>query len=103
MRKQSKTKKKKENLTEVEKRSIDIAKIMAEEDINGNVPTVEEIACTLTKRERRKRNMQNSYLIEKDPTYKMWVVWEIHKNLKVEIFKAKLKRECKKWLEEKVK
>lgn len=40
------------------------------------------------------------YVIVKDPVYKMWVVWERFKSVKVERFKAKTKKECKKWLEE---
>lgn len=42
------------------------------------------------------------YSIEKEPIYKMWVVWEKHRNVKVEVFKAKTKKECKQWLEENV-
>lgn len=39
-----------------------------------------------------------SYSIEREPLYKnWWVVWEQHRNLKVEIHKARLKRECKEW------
>lgn len=40
------------------------------------------------------------YSIEKDNIYKMWVVWEVYKNVKVEVFKANTKKECKQWLEE---
>ena len=43
------------------------------------------------------------YSIEKDPIYKMWVVWEVQKNAKFERFKAKTKKECKTWIEEIVK
>lgn len=46
--------------------------------------------------------MKNEYEILKDPIYKMWVVWEVHRNVKFEMFKAKTKRECKQWLKENI-
>ena len=39
------------------------------------------------------------YEIEKDPYLNMYVVWEVHTNYKVEVYRNKLKKECKKWLE----
>lgn len=38
--------------------------------------------------------------ILKEPLYNKWVVWEVYPNIRVELFKAKTKKECKKFLEE---
>ena len=38
------------------------------------------------------------YEIEKDNVLNCWVVWEVHKNHKIDRFHGKLKRECKEWL-----
>ena len=37
------------------------------------------------------------YLITKDITYNCYVVWEVHKNYKKELFRGN-KKECNKWL-----
>lgn len=38
-----------------------------------------------------------TYEILKDNVYKCFVVWEVHRNYKVEMFRG-LKRECKQWI-----
>lgn len=40
-----------------------------------------------------------TYEIEKDKILACWVVWEVHRNYKVEVYRAKTKRECKKFIE----
>ena len=37
------------------------------------------------------------YVIEKDKVLKCFIVWEIHKNVKIDRFRGK-KRECEAWL-----
>ena len=37
------------------------------------------------------------YEIEKDKILKCFIVWEVHRNYKVEVFRG-LKRECKQWI-----
>lgn len=37
------------------------------------------------------------YEIEKDVVLNTYIVWEVHKNYRVDRFRG-LKRECKKWL-----
>lgn len=36
--------------------------------------------------------------IEKDIYINKWVVWEVHKNYKIDRFQAKTKKACKEWL-----
>lgn len=36
--------------------------------------------------------------IEKDLYMGCWVVWEVHNNYSIDIYHAKTKRECKRWL-----
>ncbi len=43
------------------------------------------------------------YEIEKDLILGCWVVWECHRNYKIDRFQAKTKRECKEWINKKVK
>lgn len=50
---------------------------------------------------RAKRN--NVYSIEKDSILNCYIVWEVYKNCKAEVFRARLKRDCTKWLEKSVK
>ena len=40
------------------------------------------------------------YEIEKDPYLNCYVIWEVHNNYKIDRYRAKLKRDCKKYLEE---
>lgn len=42
--------------------------------------------------------MKNRYEIEKDKILNCYIVWEIHRNYKVDRFKSTLKRDCKKWI-----
>ena len=37
--------------------------------------------------------------IEKDKCLECWIVWEWHKNYKIDRFQAKTKKECKKWID----
>ena len=46
--------------------------------------------------------MKNKYEIEKDPYLNIYIVWEIHRNYRVDIFKG-FKYECEEWLNEKEK
>jgi hypothetical protein len=39
------------------------------------------------------------YEIEKDKILNCYVVWEVHHNYKVDVFKSKLKKDCKKWVD----
>lgn len=39
------------------------------------------------------------YEIEKDKILNCYIVWEVHKNYKVDVFKSKLKKDCKKWVD----
>lgn len=41
------------------------------------------------------------YEIEKDPYLNKYVVWEIHTNYKVEVYRNRLKRMCIDWVKEK--
>lgn len=43
-----------------------------------------------------------NYSIEKDKILNCWIVWEIHPNYKVDIYHGRLKRDCKKWMEENI-
>lgn len=36
--------------------------------------------------------------IEKDKILNCWIVWEVHRNYKVDRYHARTKRECKEWL-----
>lgn len=45
----------------------------------------------------------NKYEIEKDIYLNCWIVWESHRNYKIDRFHATTKRECKKWINKKVK
>lgn len=36
--------------------------------------------------------------IEKDKYLECWIVWECHKNYKIDRFQAKTKKECKEWI-----
>jgi len=69
-------------------------------DILGNVNTVWVIEHTKIKRERKKQNMKNNYKIEKDPYLNKYVVWEVHINYKVEVYRNRLKRLCTEWVKE---
>lgn len=41
-----------------------------------------------------------TYVIEKCSELKCWIVFEVKsRNLKWDVYKAKLKRDCKKWVE----
>lgn len=42
------------------------------------------------------------YEIEKDPYLNCYIVWEVHPNYKIDRYHAKLKKDCKKWVEENV-
>lgn len=37
------------------------------------------------------------YVIEKDNVFKCFIVWEVHRNVKIDRFRG-LKRECTQWL-----
>lgn len=41
------------------------------------------------------------YKIEKDPCLNKYVVWEVHTNYKVEVYRNRLKRMCIDWVKEK--
>lgn len=43
------------------------------------------------------------YEMEKDKILNCWIVWEVHRNYKVEVFRSKLKKDCKEWIRKKVK
>lgn len=45
----------------------------------------------------------NTYVIEKDNVLNCYIVWEVHKNYKIDRFRSKLKRDCKEWINKKVK
>lgn len=47
--------------------------------------------------------MENNYAIEKDNILNCYIVWEVHRNYKINRFKSKLKEDCEKWVEKKVK
>lgn len=36
--------------------------------------------------------------IEKDNILKCWIVWEVHRNYKIDRFHSKTKKGCKEWL-----
>ena len=38
------------------------------------------------------------YEILKDDALGCWVVWEIHKNIRIDIYHAKTRKECRLWL-----
>ena len=38
------------------------------------------------------------YEIEKDKILGCWIVWEVHNNYKVDVYKSRLKRDCKNWI-----
>lgn len=40
-----------------------------------------------------------TYIIKKDKILNCYIVWEVHTNYKVDVFHARTKRECKKWVE----
>lgn len=40
------------------------------------------------------------YQIEKDPYLNKYVVWEVHTNYKVEVYRNRLKRLCAEWVKE---
>lgn len=42
--------------------------------------------------------VSKKYEIEKDNILKCWIVWEVHRNYKVDVFKSKRKRDCKEWI-----
>jgi len=44
--------------------------------------------------------MKNRYEIEKDPYLNKYVVWEVHTNYKVEVYRNRLKRLCTEWVKE---
>ena len=44
--------------------------------------------------------MMNKYEIEKDPYLNKFVVWEVHNNYKVEVYRNRLKRLCAEWIKE---
>ena len=46
--------------------------------------------------------MLSRYKIEKDKFLNCYIVWEVHRNYLVDVFRSKLKRDCKMWLEKEV-
>lgn len=40
-----------------------------------------------------------NYKIEKDNILNYYIVWEIHKNYEIDIYKSKLKMNCKRYVE----
>lgn len=40
------------------------------------------------------------YKIEKEKILKFWIVWECHKNYRIDLHHSKLKKSAKKWMEE---
>lgn len=40
----------------------------------------------------------NNYEIKKDKILNCYIVWEVHNNYKIDVFKSKLKRDCKKFI-----
>lgn len=44
--------------------------------------------------------MTEKYKIEKDKILDQYIVWENHKNLKIEVYRDKLKKNCKLWVKE---
>ena len=42
--------------------------------------------------------MKNKYEIEKDPYLNKFVVWEVHHNYKVEVYRHRLKWMCNDWV-----
>lgn len=36
--------------------------------------------------------------IVKDDILKCWIVWEVHRNIKIDVFHARTKKECKQWI-----
>lgn len=47
--------------------------------------------------------MSKSFCIEKDNILKQYIVWENHKSLKIEVYRDRLKKNCKNFLEKEVK
>ena len=47
--------------------------------------------------------MKNDYVIEKDKILNCWIIWEVHRNYKIDRFWGKTKRECKEWIRKKMK
>lgn len=46
-----------------------------------------------------KKNMKVNYVIEKDNILDCYIVWEIHRNYRIDRFRANLKKDCKRWIE----
>ena len=44
--------------------------------------------------------MKNKYEVVKDPYLNKFVVWEVHPNYKVEVYRHRLKWKCKDWITE---
>ena len=42
--------------------------------------------------------MTEKYKIEKDEILDQYIVWENHKNLKIEVYRDKFKKNCKLWV-----
>ena len=42
--------------------------------------------------------MKNKYEIKKDPYLNKFVVWEVHPNYKVEVYRHRLKWMCNDWV-----
>ena len=47
--------------------------------------------------------MSKRFCIEKDNILKQYIVWENHKSLKIEVYRDRLKKNCKNFLEKEVK